>query len=221
MISAGSAAGVGYYAGGGGSDEARDASGRNYYTGASDHGERPGTWSGSLAAQLGLTGVVVERDMATVYEQFVTPDGQPIGNGPRNYKSVEERMAAALAKEPNALPERIEEIRLAVQQDSQSTCRGLDLTAGVQKSVTVAYVAAWRAAEEAISDGRMDDAAVQTAIRDALDGAILAANSAALDCRGGPDDDAAGEARGGVRRPVGGDAEPGGGVLPSAHEPGG
>jgi conjugative relaxase-like TrwC/TraI family protein len=181
MISAGGAAGVGYYAGGGGDDTVRDASGRNYYTGASGLGERPGTWSGSLAAQLGLTGVVVERDMAVVYEEFVTPDGSQIGNGPRNFKSVEERMAAALAKEPNALPERVEAIRLEVQQASQSTCRGLDLTAGVPKSVTVAYVAAWRSAEEAISDGRMDDAAVQTAIRESLDGAILAANSAALD----------------------------------------
>jgi hypothetical protein len=61
MISAAGAAGVGYYSGGGGSDEARDASGRNYYTGAVEKGERPGQWSGKLAEALGLVGVVTTR----------------------------------------------------------------------------------------------------------------------------------------------------------------
>jgi conjugative relaxase-like TrwC/TraI family protein len=181
MISAGSAAGVGYYAGGGGSDEARDASGRNYYTGAVDHGERPGTWSGGLADALGLRGEVRAADMAMVYEQFVTPDGSQIGNGPRNYQSPADRLAAALAKEPDALPERVEEIRLQIEQTDQSTCRGVDLTFSVPKSVSVAYVAAWRSEQEAISDGRMADSDGFRAIREAIDGAILDANAAAMD----------------------------------------
>jgi conjugative relaxase-like TrwC/TraI family protein len=181
MISAAGAAGVGYYSGGGGSDEARDASGRNYYTGAVEKGERPGQWSGKLAEALGLVGVVDPSDMEQVYERFLTPDGQPIGNGPRNYTSAAERLADALTKEPDALPERVEELRQAIERDTQSTCRGVDLTASVPKSVTVAYVAAWRAADEARADGQSERADGYEATRSALDGAIQSANQAALD----------------------------------------
>jgi conjugative relaxase-like TrwC/TraI family protein len=180
MISASSAAGVGYYSGGG-DDTARDASGRNYYTGAVDHGERPGMWSGTLAQALGLIGVVEAATMEQVYERFLTPDGQPIGNAPRNYKSPEERLDAALAKEPDALPERIEAIRSEIERTDASVCRGVDLTFSVPKSVTVAYVAAWRAEQEATRDGQSERADGFQAIREAIDGAILDANQAALD----------------------------------------
>jgi hypothetical protein len=110
--------------------------------------------------------------MEQVYERFLTPDGQPIGNGPRNYTSAAERLADALAKEPDALPERVEELRQAIERDTQSTCRGVDLTASVPKSVTVAYVAAWRAADEARADGQSERADGYEATRSALDGAI-------------------------------------------------
>src|SRR3954452_14012302 len=96
MISTASVAGVGYYTGGG-SDEARQGAAPNYYTGASDKGEPSGQWSGHLATALGLSGVVDHQDMQIVFERFQAPYGSPIGNAPRNYGSLDERVQASLA----------------------------------------------------------------------------------------------------------------------------
>src|SRR3954451_1883867 len=154
MISTASVAGVGYYTGGGG-DRAEEhrAPGTAYYTGSSEKGEPPGRWSGRLAEQLGLTGEVAPAVMERVFEKFEAPDGTAIGRPPMQFRSIESRIGQALAHEPNALPERVEEIKAEAARSTRSSMAGMDLTFSVPKSVTVAHTAAWRVEIESTRSG--------------------------------------------------------------------
>src|SRR4051794_31823285 len=182
MISTASVAGVGYYIGGGGdSEDERRAPGTAYYTGSSEKGEPPGRWSGRLAEQLGLTGDVAAAVMERVFEKFEAPDGTPIGRPPMQFRSIESRIEQALALEPNALPERVEEIKVEAARSTRSSMAGMDLTFSVPKSVTVAHTAAWRVEVESTRSGDLDRAAQFRSIREGIEGAIFEANTAAMD----------------------------------------
>lgn len=180
MISAGGVAGVAYYTGGGGSGHERPEGTRNYYTGASEKGEPPGQWSGRLAEELGLTGEVRGEDMETVFTKFEAPDGTKLGRAPGVYGSIEDRVESILAQEPNALPERIEQIKAEVARSSRSANLGIDLTFSPPKSVTVAHTAAWRAELDSTRSGDEDRAARFRSIREGIEGAVLDANAAAM-----------------------------------------
>jgi hypothetical protein len=175
---------VAYYTGVGGKgvgDEAKLPDGAtSYYTGAAAHGEPPGQWSGRLAEALGLQGEVVDTDMEVVFGKFQAPDGTPIGNGLRSFPTYEERVARALADEPDALPERIEEIKASAARVGRTTTLGMDLTFSVPKSVTVVHTAAWRAEVDAIRSGDLDRAAEFASIRSGIEGAIGEANRAGI-----------------------------------------
>src|SRR3954464_9691090 len=112
MISTASVAGVGYYTGSGdGARDERAAPGTTYYTGAWEKGEPPGRWGGRLAEQLGLAGDVDAGTMETLFEKFEAPDRAEGGRPPMQFRSVESRIEQALALEPDALPERVEQIK--------------------------------------------------------------------------------------------------------------
>jgi hypothetical protein len=56
--------------------------------------------------------------MTMVYSEFVNPlTGESIGFRPAERPSVDDRFATALAAEPGALPERVEEIRHRIESD--------------------------------------------------------------------------------------------------------
>src|SRR4051794_3001571 len=182
MISTASVAGVGYYIGGGGdSEDERRAPGTAYYTGSSEKGEPPGRWSGRLAEQLGLEGNVAPAVMERVFEKFEAPDGTPIGRPPMQFRSIESRIEQALAHEPDALPERVEQIKAEAARSTRSSMAGMDLTFSVPKSVTVAHTAAWRVEVESARSGDLDRAARFRSIREGIEGAIFEANTTAME----------------------------------------
>src|SRR3954453_5726541 len=182
MISTASVAGVGYYTGGGdGSRDDHAAPGTAYYTGSSEKGEPPGRWGGRLAEQLGLAGDVDAATMQRLFEKFEAPDGSKVGRAPMQFRSVESRMERALAAEPNALPERVEEIKAEAARSTRSSMAGMDLTFSVPKSVTVAHTAAWRVELDAPRSGDADRADQFRAIREGIEGAIVEANDAAME----------------------------------------
>src|SRR3954454_10458135 len=177
MIKIYKAAGVEYYTGAGSSSERMVPS---YYTGASEKGEPAGQWSGRLAADLGLTGEVDPATMDRLYNHYQAPDGSIVGRPPMQFRSIEERIEQALAEEPNALPERVDQIRAEVARAARSSDPGKDLTTSIQKSVTVAHTAAWRAEVDAARSGDLDRAEHFRSIRESIEGAMLESNAAGL-----------------------------------------
>ncbi len=184
------------------------AAGReNYYTGAVAAGEPPGRWGGKGAEALGLVGEVDHQDMTALYEHFVDPTDEgfrdpqawataaKLGHAGRRYLTEEEIYAAALDAEPDASPERREELRVEAGTRARRNVAFLDATFSVQKSVTVLHAAfereevaarhAREAAAAAGDAGRAADAgtteAAWAAHRQAVEDAIWAGNHAALD----------------------------------------
>ncbi|GAA5026116.1 MobF family relaxase [Actinopolymorpha pittospori] len=170
------------------------AAGReNYYTGAVAAGEPPGRWWGKGAEKLGLTGLVDAEDMTALYEHFIDPrdpafrnpgewaEADRLGHTGRRYASAEEIYAKALAAEPDADPERREQLRLEAGKKARANVAFLDATFSVQKSVTLLQ-AAFEAQEVAAHRAGDEDAsAAWAAHRHAVETAIWAGNHAALE----------------------------------------
>src|SRR5690349_10468609 len=169
VVSVAKATSADYYTGGDGVGHSAES----YYLDAVTDGEPAGVWSGSGAARLGLNGEVIAEDMTAVYSEFTNPlTGESIGFRPAQRHSVEDRLAAALAAEPGALPERIEEIRHKIESDVRTNPIGWDATFSVAKSVTVAHTAAHRAELAAIRAGDTERAERFAAIRSGIESAI-------------------------------------------------
>ncbi|NKQ53553.1 relaxase domain-containing protein [Amycolatopsis sp. K13G38] len=179
----------------------------NYYTGAVAEGEPPGRWYGAGAEAVGLTGLVDEQDMTAVYERFIDPrdpaftdpskwaEASTLGHTGRKYQSEEELYKLALDAEPDASPERREQLKLDAGKRARNNVAFLDATFSVQKSITVLHtafeaqqVAAERVATAAETNGdtreagrAREAAASWRTHRDAVEDAIWAGNRAALD----------------------------------------
>jgi conjugative relaxase-like TrwC/TraI family protein len=177
VVTVAKATSVDYYTGDSGVGEGAES----YYLDAVTDGEPAGQWSGSGAARLGLSGEVEADTMKSVYSDFVNPiTGEKIGRAPDQHRTVEERLAVALAAEADALPERVEEIRTQLERSERSNVIGWDATFSVAKSVTVAHTAVHRAELAAIRSGDTDRAEAFAAIRIGIEDAIRAANSEML-----------------------------------------
>jgi conjugative relaxase-like TrwC/TraI family protein len=177
VVSIGKATSADYYTAGGGAAEGA----ASYYLDAVAAGEPAGQWAGSGAARLGLAGDVDPGDMHTLYGTFTHPvTGEPIGLRPAKRRSVEDRIAAALEAEPDALPERVQEIRRGIERSDRGNPIGWDATFSVAKSVTVAHTAAHRAELAAIRSGDPDRADRFHTIRTGIEDAISEANAAML-----------------------------------------
>lgn len=164
----------------------------SYYSGAVTDGEPPGRWHGAGAAHLGLTGQVDAEDLKRLYGHFVDPRDErfrtsdwqsapTLGARPPQYASAEERMAKLLDAEPNATPERVEELKLQASKQTRSAVAFFDATLNVQKSVTVLHTAfeAQEVKARAVDDEAT--AAIWKAHREAVEEAIWAGNRAGLD----------------------------------------
>lgn len=100
-----------------------------------EHGEPPGLWLGDGAPDLGLSGEVDEAVMGAVYGDLVDPrTGEALGSRPREYTPVEDRVAEALAREPDATAERRAALERDVRKTQKSTVKYYDLTFSAPKS---------------------------------------------------------------------------------------
>lgn len=177
VVSVAKATSTDYYTSGAGGAHSAES----YYLDAVTEGEPAGRYSGSGAVRLGLEGEVDAESMTAVYSGFVNPlTGESIGLRPAERPSVEDRLATALAAEPGALPERVEEIRHRIESDVRTNPIGWDATFSVAKSVTVAHTAAHRAELAAIRAGDTERAERFGAIRTGIETAIHDANAAML-----------------------------------------
>ncbi len=195
MISVGKATSTDYYTGGAGADTGdgtSDGTGaargpvESYYLDAVTAGEPPGTWSGTAATELGLTGEVTAADMHAVYSDHVNPaTGEAIGRAPKQHIPAAQRLAAALEREPDALPERVAELRREIERTQRHAVIGWDVTFSVPKSVTVAHTAAHRAEVAALRAGDEERAAEHARVRQTIETAIRDANAAMLTAAAG------------------------------------
>lgn len=100
-------------------------------------GEPPGFWLGSGTAHVAQSvGAEVDpKVMETIYGKWKHPEtGEKLGRAMYTFKPMNERLAEALAKEPEATPERVKEIELAVRKSQQHGVRYYDVTYSAPKS---------------------------------------------------------------------------------------
>ena len=120
----------------------QDAAG--YFLSATEHGEAPGRWLGDGLDAVGMTAgtMATEDDIRSIFGELQHPEtGEQLGRAPYNFKSYGERLAAALAAEPDATPERREQIELGVKMASSKAVAYYDFTFSPVKSVSVYYAA--------------------------------------------------------------------------------
>ena len=142
----------------GGAAAGAQASGAGYLLAGAEK-EPPGVWFGSATQEmLGIAPgtAATERDVRLVFGKMLHPSSTPdeprfLGRPPRKFKSTEERVRAALAKEPDAGEERRREIEAAAAASGRKAVAYYDLTFSPQKTVSILH-AALR------SEGRLADA---------------------------------------------------------------
>ncbi|MGI9000838.1 MAG: MobF family relaxase [Pseudonocardia sp.] len=170
------------------------AAGReNYYTGAVADGEPPGRWFGAGAAELGLSGVVDGEMMEALYTHLLDPrdpaagardswgEAAPLCGGHRQYRTPDDIYEGLLEAEPGAGPERRAELRVQAEASARQAVQFLDATFSAPKSVTVLGVAFERAAAGAAAAGDEVAAAGWAAHARAVEEAVLAGATAALE----------------------------------------
>lgn len=165
----------------------------NYYTREVGRGEPPGVWQGGGTAELGLSGTVDDDDMEALFVHFVDPRdpafagtkrdwvrARKLGRPPRTYRTVEEILRAALIREPDAEPERVEALRRSAERSARKPVTFIDLTFGVPKSFSILH-AALRAQEvDARTSGDSAGALRWAHQAVLLEHAVWAGNNAAL-----------------------------------------
>jgi conjugative relaxase-like TrwC/TraI family protein len=165
----------------------------SYYTGAVTAGEPPGLWHGRGAADLGLSGEVDHRDIEALYAHFVDPRDERfrrpeeweraarLGRPPRRFADSSDAVSAALAAEPHATPERRQQIRMSARHATRSAVAFIDATYSVPKSITVVHAAFEAQEVKARHQGDSVAAEAWAAHRRAVEAAIWAGNTAALE----------------------------------------
>ncbi|MBW0101470.1 MobF family relaxase [Pseudonocardia sp. KRD291] len=169
------------------------ATGReNYYTDAVAEGEPPGRWWGAGAEQLGLTGLVEAQDMRAVFERYLDPraegfsdpaawDGvSTLGHTGRKYATEQDLFDQAIAREPDADPERRAQLWTEAGRSARHNVAFFDATFSVQKSVTLVHTAFEANEVAARNAGREEEAAAWGQLREAVEDAIWAGNNAGL-----------------------------------------
>ena len=183
MISTASVAGVGYYTGSG--DGARDeharARARPTTRAPRRRASRPAAGAAGWPSSSAWPATSTPRRWRSSSRSSRRRTGSKVGRPPMQFRSIESRIEQALALEPNALPERVEQIKAEVARSTRSSMAGMDLTFSVPKSVTVAHTAAWRVELESTRSGDADRAAQFRSIREGIEGAIVEANDAAME----------------------------------------
>jgi conjugative relaxase-like TrwC/TraI family protein len=155
-----------------------------YYAAAVAAGEPPGRWHGRGAAALGLTGEVDTAVVTALYTYLADPRDET-GEGRLGvrpvYVSAEERYAAAAAREPDASPERLAELRAKAEDAARSTVAFYDWTFSAAKSISVFQAALEHEAQAAAERGDVVTAARAAADVRYIDEALLDASGDGLD----------------------------------------
>lgn len=145
---------------------------KNYYLAAvSQHGEPPGRWWGTGAAALGLTPgsvidpVVMEQLYSTLYDprdpNFLAGDDKDharLGQRPKRFKDAEAWYEELLSQEPEASPERRDELWADATQRAEraKTVYFYDATFSPVKSVSLLHAALQASAQAAEAQGLHD-----------------------------------------------------------------
>lgn len=170
------------------------ATGREgYYTGAVAAGEPAGLWYGKGAAALGLVGEVDAEMMKALYTHGLDPtdpatasretwhEAARFGNAPKNYKKADEIYAGLLEAHPGAGPEERAELRAQAGRSARQSVAFYDVVLSAPKSMTVAWVAYERAANDARAAGDHEAAAVWAGKAATVEEALLVGHRAVLD----------------------------------------
>jgi conjugative relaxase-like TrwC/TraI family protein len=170
------------------------ATGREgYYTGAVAAGEPVGLWYGKGAAALGLVGEVDAEMMKALYTHGLDPtdpatssretwhEAARFGNAPKSYKKADEIYAGLLEAHPGAGPEARAELRAQAGRSARQSVAFYDVVLSAPKSMTVAWVAYERAANDARAAGDHEAAAVWAGKAATVEEALLVGHRAVLD----------------------------------------
>jgi conjugative relaxase-like TrwC/TraI family protein len=140
-----------------------ERAGVEYLVGSSGEGsgaghEADGVWFGAGLSMVGIGAGsrAREADVRAVFGQLRHPDSTSedpvfLGRPARSFRSIEERIEAVCAAEPDALPERRAEIANAVRADRRKAVAYYDLTFSPVKSVSVYWAALLAAGEEELA----------------------------------------------------------------------
>ena len=107
-------------------------------------GEPSGVWIGSGLAAFGFAPgeTIREADARAVFERLEHPvTGEALGARHRRYKSAEAKLKEALEREPDATPERRDELKWQIRGSQSSPVAYWDLAFSATKSVSVLYAA--------------------------------------------------------------------------------
>lgn len=180
-----------------------------YYTNATlENGEPPGVWYGGGASELGLRGEVDTDAMERVYGRFLDPrhpdfrssDGESeadrrLGNAPPAFRTADEVYSTLIASEPDASPERRNELKHQAERTARQAVMFIDATFSAPKSVSVVACAferlendAVRAADRAAAAGdggtaaeKLREAEAWRTHRERVEAAVMAGARAAID----------------------------------------
>jgi hypothetical protein len=168
-----------------------------YYLSAVDEiGEPPGVWTGRACAELGLApGSEVEPAvMEALYGELLDPrdpgfldpavldeEKARLGSAPRQYKTAGQILRARLEAEPDALPERVEQLAIEARKQARGALLFLDFTFSVDKSTSVLHASLQAAALRAERAGDADQAAHLARMAEVVEDAIGAGSAAAID----------------------------------------
>jgi len=167
-----------------------------YLSAVAETGEPPGVWTGRACPALGLApGAEVEPAvMEAIYGALLDPrdpgfadpdipakDKAHLGAAPRTYKTTEQRLAALLAAEPDATPERREQLAIQARKDQRQAVMFFDFTFSVDKSTSVLHASLQAAAARAERAGDGDAAAEYARQAKIVEDAIMAGSAAAIE----------------------------------------
>jgi hypothetical protein len=169
------------------------ATGReNYYLSAvAGHGEPPGVWTGDGCPDLGLArGSRVENMvMERLHGAFLDPRDPAgtatLGRAPSAYAgssdAVSARIARQLAAEPEATPERRDQVIAEALRDRRASVFFFDATFSVPKSVSLLHASLQVRAGQAREAGQEAEAGQWAGRAQQVWDAVMAANAAMLD----------------------------------------
>ena len=169
------------------------ATGReNYYLSAvAEHGEPPGIWTGRGCPELGLQvgSEVDNKVMERLYGAFLDPRDPAgtatLGRAPSGFAgnngTVAALIAGLLAAEPEAIPERRDQLIMQALKDQRASVYFFDATFSVPKSVSLLHASLQVRAQQAGQAGRAGEAEQWAGRAQVVWDAIMAGNQAMLE----------------------------------------
>ena len=164
----------------------------NYYLSAvAEHGEPPGIWTGMGCPELGLAigSQVDNKVMEGLYGAFLDPRdpaGQAtLGRAPSGFDShndkIAARIAALLAAEPEASPERRDQLIMEALKEQRAAVYFFDATFSVPKSASLLHASFQVRAQQACDAGQDEEAEQWAGRAQAVWDGIMTGNQAMLD----------------------------------------